>query len=192
MVFCERSRSSYLSAWLLPNINTSVTFLLRLLHYNWPDLGAFQKACILVVVLVKICMLTVHRAHVTLSNLSWCAVKMCVRPTWSPVTTMESTASFSKGSTYLRNLLLGSHFLSALVSRITACTVVQAVVKANNKVMAKDKFRPPWASKPLHLLWWNFEYIDIRRGYAHTCKSMRRCDNVGDLGEHVTYHVSGF
>ena len=44
---------------------------------------------------------------------------------------------------------------------ITACTVVQVVVKAIAKVMGKAKFWPPGAAKPLNGFRWNNEYITM-------------------------------
>ena len=47
-------------------------------------------------------------------------------------------------------------------------------------------FRNPWTDFD--------ETLNIYpgRGYANTCKSMWRCDNVGGLGEHVKKHVLWF
>ena len=75
--------------------------------------------------------------------------------------------------------------------KITACTVVQAVVKKTSQSNGKAKFWPPGAPKPLNGFQWNLEYI-TGRGYDHTCKSMWRCDNAGGLGEHVKKHVLWF
>ena len=58
--------------------------------------------------------------------------------------------------------------------------------------MGKAKFWPPGAPKPLNGYRWNLEYITTSRVYAHTCKSMWRCDNVGGLGEHVKNTGCGF
>ena len=45
----------------------------------------------------------------------------------------------------------------------TACTIVQAAVKANSQKMGKGKFWPPGAPKPLNGFRWNLEYITRSR-----------------------------
>jgi len=69
---------------------------------------------------------------------------------------------------------------------VTACTVVQAVVKANSQSNGNGQISTPWGSKTPQRISMK---LGIYNGY-NTCNSIWRCDNVGRLGEHDLSHVS--
>ena len=72
-----------------------------------------------------------------------------------------------------------SESVSQQICTITACTVVQAVVKANSQSNAKGQISTPRGSKTPEQISMKLRlYNYIRRGCDHTCKSIWRCDNV--------------
>ena len=68
---------------------------------------------------------------------------------------------------------------------VTACTVVQAVVKATSQSNGKGQILTAWGSENPWTDFGETWNIWSGRGCAHIRKSILRCDNVGGLGEHV-------
>ena len=74
----------------------------------------------------------------------------------------------------------------------TACTVVQAVVKANSQSNGNGQISTSRSSQTPERISMKHGIYNYVGGYDHTCKSTWRCDNVGCLGEHVTCHMFRF
>ena len=74
---------------------------------------------------------------------------------------------------------------------ITACTVMQEVVKTNSKVNGKGQISTPCGSETPERISMKPRIYNYFAGTTTlaTCKSMRSCDNVGGLGDHVTCHM---
>ena len=74
----------------------------------------------------------------------------------------------------------------------TACTAVQAVVKANSQSNGNGQISTPRGSQTPEQISMKLGIYNYVGGYDHTCKSTWRCDNVGGLGEHVPCHMFRF